>query len=578
MSQGRSEMVAINADVVGYSRLIADDLEAATAMMDEYRDLVGLEVGQSGGTLVNFVGDSFMAVFDDAKAAMQAAITITTDIETRQAARAGARRARFRMGLDQGAVRVSGDEYFGDALNIAARIQAIAQPGGISVSGRVYRALDEPALRFKPIGRRHLKNIPEEVEVFEFADLPGDGSGISSQRSLALESPTVAVLPIHAETVDETVRGMAGILRTDLIHRLSRVPQLSVIDASTEPDGGGAPGAARYMIETGIHQAADHVRVYANLVDVASMNVVKAHKRTAQVADLFEMSEAFADEVGRAIEVELVIGEPAGLYAELDDPAAIEQVYLGWYQLTVGTREGWSRAVEHFGSVARSHPDQPYGHVLSAFASWMGAGNGWVGDPEATLIKARDQARAGLALGDPTGMAQTVEAAVLMSQGLGEEALEAIEKVEIVRPTCDVTFGLEGSVRRYLGQWEQAVDRTDTAMRLTGVNKPWYPTVKACSLFGGERVEQAAAVAEMVLEHQPQNLEALLVLSAAQAELGLERRARATAELIRERFPTVNVALWLDRSPYRDRSMVARWKSDLISAGAIVPERGDQRA
>jgi hypothetical protein len=273
-----------------------------------------------------------------------------------------------------------------------------------------------------------------------------------------------------------------------------------------------------------------------------------------------------------------VVGEPAGLYADLDDPEAIEQVYLGWYHLTIGTPEGWSRALEHFGRVARSHPDQPYGHVLSAFANWMGASNGWVREPGATLLKAREQARVGLALGDPTGMAATVEAAVLMSQGHGEEALEAIEKVEIIRPTCDVTYGLAGSVRRFLGQWEKAVDLTDMAMRLTGVNKPWYPTVQACSLFMGGRVEQAATLAEMVLEHQPQNLEALLVLTAAQVELGLDRRARATAELIRERYPTVNVAEWLDANPYQGRDMVDRWRADLISAGAIPSGGGEPGA
>ena len=575
MSEIRAEMVALNADVVGYSRLVADDVAAMTATMDAYRDLVERSVSESGGALVNFVGDNFMAVFDDVRSAMRTAISITSEIEARNADRAGTRIARFRMGLDQGPVTVAGGEHFGDALNIAARIQAIAQPGGISVSGRVYRALDEPALRFKPIGRRHLKNIPEEVDVFEFADLPGDGSGTSSQRPLALESPTVAVLPIHAEMADETVRSMAGILRTDLIHRLSRVPQLTVIDAKDEADGGSTPGAARYMIETGVHQAGDIVRVYATLMDVASMNVVKAHKRTALVADLFALSEAFADEVGRSVEIELIIGEPAGLYADLDDPDAIEQVYLGWYQLTVGTREGWSRALDHFGRVARSHPDQPYGHVLSAFANWMGASSGWVRDPEATLLKAWGQAEVGLAIGDPTGMARTVEAAILMSQGRGEAALEAIEKVEIVRPTCDVTFGLEGSVRRYLGQWESAVDLTDVAMRLTGVNKPWYPTVKACSLFLGGRVEQAAAVAEMVLEYQPNNLEALLVLAAAQVELGLGRRARATVELVRDRFPTVDVSAWLAANPYRSPEMVSRWRDDLVAAGAIASERGD---
>ncbi len=289
-------------------------------------------------------------------------------------------------------------------------------------------------------------------------------------------------------------------------------------------------------------------------------------------ADLFGLSDALVDEVARSLEIDLIVGEPAGLYADLDDPLAIEQVYLGWYHLTIGTPEGWTRALEHFDSVARSHPDQPFGVVLAAFANWMGVANGWARDRDETLRTAREQALAGLAIGDPTGIARTVEAAVLMSQGRGQEALETIEKVEILRPTCDVTFGLEGSVRRYLGDWEKAIDLTDMAMRLTGVNKPWYPTVQACSLFMGGRFEQAAATAEMVLEHQPRNLEALLVLTAAQVELGLDRRARATAGLIRERFPTVDVAAWLEGNPYQRRDMVDRWRDDLVAAGAIVPE------
>ncbi len=571
-------MVALNADVVGYSRLMADDLEATTATMEEYRDIVEQSVAGNGGTLVNFVGDSFMAVFANAMDAMRSAIAITTEIETRNEAQASSRGARFRMGLDEGVVTVSDDDYFGDPLNIAARIQAMAPAGGISVSGRVYRALDEPALRFRPVGRRHLKNIPEGVDIYEFADLPTDGSASAVHRSLALESPIVAVLPIHADTVEGSVRAAADVIRTDLIHRLARIPQLKVIDARTEPSAGGVRETARYMIETGVLQAGDKVRVYASVFDVTTMNVVKSHKWTAKAADLFALSDELAEEVGQSLEVDLIIGEPAGLYAELDDPAAIEQVYLGWYHLTVATPEGWARSLEHFDAVARAHPDKPFGHVLLAFANWMGANNGWAPDPDEALLVALEQARAGLAVGDQTGMAKTVEAAVLMSQGRGQEALEAIESVEIVRPTCDATFGVAGSVRRYLGEWEQAVDLTDRAMRLTGVNKPWYPTVKACSLFMGGRLEQAADMAEMVLEHQPRNLEALLVLAAAQVELGLDRRARATVELIRERYPTVDVGKWLDGNPYQRREMVDRWRDDLIAAGAIAPQPGDQGA
>jgi len=167
-------------------------------------------------------------------------------------------------------------------------------------------------------------------------------------------------------------------------------------------------------------------------------------------------------------------------------------------------------------------------------------------------------------------MSQAVEAAVLMSRGEVDAALAQLDNLAIVRPTCDITFGLEGSVRRYLGQWEQAVELLDTAMRLTGINKPWYPTVKATALFVGGRLDEASSLAEGVLEYQPNNLEALLVLAAAQTELGLERRARATGELIRSRFPSVDVNEWLEKTPYQRRELVERWKGDLMSAGAIT--------
>ena len=563
-------MVALNADIVGYSKLLADDFEATTAAMAEYQHLVEKRIAESGGNLVNFVGDNFMAVFDNATDAMRTSISISAEIEDKNTDLPKARRVRFRMGIDQGEVSISGENYFGDALNIAARIQAMARPGGVSVSGRVYKALDEPALRFRSMGQKKLKNIPEEIGVYEFADLPAEGPETSGGRNLALEAPTIAVLPIHTEMVDSSIASVAQMLRADLIYRLSNMPNLNVIDASIDTATGADGSSARYMLETGIHQAGDQVRVYASLIDVSTMNGVTSHRWTSTSADLLTLSDEVADDVARSLEIELIIGEPARTYNELGDPEAIKNVYQGWFQLTSGTPEGWARAIELFADVARSHPDQPYGHVLSAFANWMGAAQGIVKDRKAYLERAYGQAQKAEAMGDPTGLAKTVIAAILMSQGHVHEALEKVESVEITRPTCDVTFALEGSVRRYMGQWEKSVDLLDKAMRLSPVNKPWYPTVQACSLYMGGRLEQAAETAEAVIEYQPNNLEALLVLAASQVELGMDRRARATSELIKERFPAMKVEDWLARNPYQDAAMVERWKKDLAAAGVIT--------
>jgi adenylate cyclase len=560
---------ALNADVVGYSRLLADDFDATSASMVVARDIVDRQVAAHGGTLVNFVGDNFMAVFDQSIRGVQSAIAIATDLEVVNHHLDASRQLKFRMGMDIGEVSVSGGHFEGDALNVAARIQALARSGGLSVSGAVYRELDEPMLRFRNTGAQRLKNIPEPVEVYEFVDLPTSGGGIVTESRLALDIPTIAVLPIHTEGVSDETAAVASVIRADVIHRLASIPELDVIDAGDEGSVGPHGRAVRYMLETGVHQFGARLRLHATVFDVTTMNVVKANKVSTTVEDILDVSDAFADEVGRAIEVELVVGAPAGLYAELDDAEAIEKVYRGWYHFRSDTKEGWNEALRLFGQVADAHPDQPYGWVLSAFANWIGASNGWAPDAKVALETARLEARKGVEVGDPTGMGRTVEAAVMMSSGEVDEAIAALSDVEIVRPTCDVTFGLEGSIKRYLGEWEEAVDLMDVAMRLTGINKPWYPTVKACSLFLGNRFEQAAAMSEAVLEYQPGNIEALLVLAASQHELGLDRRAEATAARVREAYPALDVAEWMDRNPYRDPALVERWRSDLVALELI---------
>jgi hypothetical protein len=280
--------------------------------------------------------------------------------------------------------------------------------------------------------------------------------------------------------------------------------------------------------------------------------------------------ETAAGEVARSLQIDLVIGEPAGLYGELEDPIAIEKIYFGWYHLTSTTPEGWMESLKLFSEVAESHPDVAFGHVLYAFAQWVSTEVGIAPDRNEALEEAYEAAQRGLAVGDPTGLAPMVIAAVLLSRGQADDAVEMIEGVTVTRPTCDVTYGVEGSVRRYVGEYGRAVSLIDKAMRLSGSTKPWYPTVKACSLFLGGQSDQASAIAEAVLEGQPDNLEALLVLGGAQVEQGLNRRALATAQLVKERFPGTDVEAWIDASPYQNREAVDRWKRNLTSIGLIT--------
>ena len=305
------------------------------------------------------------------------------------------------------------------------------------------------------MGKQDLKNIPEEVEVYRFSDLPSGGFNKPEGRSFSLESPTVAVLPIHTDTVESSIEPTAEVIRADLVHRLASIPNLTVVDAA---DGEQAKNSASYFLETGVVQLGDQVRVFAKLVDVATWSVATSHKWTATTNELFSLSDEIADEMAKALEIELVIGEPARIYADLADPETLQRVYNGWFELNSGTREGWANALEAFESVALTHPSEPIGLVLSAFAKWVGVGEGYVQNQEAILQEAWDQAQLGIDMADPTGLAQTVQAAILMSRGLGEQALEKVDGREIQRPTAiSLLLSREVSVATWVSGSKQSI-------------------------------------------------------------------------------------------------------------------------
>lgn len=563
--------MALNADIVGYSRLLADDPTTTANRLVQFERMAAVNVEEADGTLINFVGDNFMAVFETPEDALKAAIATTKEIETGNDELPPTRQMRFRMGIDQGDVVITEEgQHVGDALNIAARIQAIALPGGISVSGEIFKALDEPGLRFRSIGPRKLKNIPEMVQVYEFADLPAHASDQKATR-FSLEVPSVAVLPIHTEGLEPSRTGLARPLMTDVVNRLAKIPNLSVINVTAdtaEHDLMADPGVAvRYMLQLGMFEAGDELRVYAELIESNTINSIWSDRWDADSGRVFDVIDTVAHDIARALEVELIIGEPSRYYTQLGDAHTLAVVYQGWYELTSGTREGWRKSIELFESIDNSKAEGGLtSHALLAYAHWTGAAFGF-DDAETEWELARAHADKGIELNDITGMSRMVIAAMALEQGETERALEETEAALELRPNCDVTFGLEASIRRYLGQWQQAVDLAEQAMDLTPLVKPWYPTVLASSYYVGERYEDAASTAEAVIEHQSHNLEALLVLTAAQSAQGLTRRATATADLVRDRFPTTTAAEWLKRNPFQEDDVIDRWRRDLAAAG-----------
>jgi adenylate cyclase len=561
--------VVLHADVVDYSRLLADDPAATVETMRAYQKLVAVAVADAGGTLVNFVGDSFLAVFDDAASGMRAAMRICAEVRARNADVPRTRQAWFRLGLDAGEVVAADDgRHFGDPLNIAARIQALAEIGGINVTQAVYTELDEPALRLIDTGARRLKNIPEPVRVYRLADM---GRGVEGDvRPPTPPTPTVVVLPVH-HADDPVTREVAEALRLELVDALGALAGLRVVDhreVRGEVDRGPGTVDASYALHSGVVRSGTRLRAYATLGEIETMNRAWGGRWEGSTGDVFALQDRMANAVVRAMEVELVVGEPAILYRSSLDARARGLVYQGWHHFRSGTPEGWRRARELFLRVRDDWPDGVTGYALSAFVCWWGAMQRLSPTPAEDLEVAAAAAARGAELGDPTGLSHMVTAALRLEAGedLGQ-ALEAAQAALELRPTCDVSFAVLGSVQRYLGEWEAAVESCRRAFELSPVRVPWFATVQASAYYVGERYHEAARLAEQVVDRQPDNREALQVLAASQQALGLHRRARAAVELLRERHPGTTVDDLPRRHPFRDPEIIERWTAQLSAAG-----------
>lgn len=555
----------MHADIADYSRLMADDEQATVATVRRYQRLVVGAVEQAGGTLINFVGDSFAAIFDDAYSAMRAAVAITHAVREHNQALPRTRRTWFRLGIDAGQIVITEDgRYFGDPLNIAARIQALADVGGINVTQKVYAALDEPALRLISLGPRRLKNIPEMIRVYRLAGTREEEDGTHPTRGAF--TPSIVLMPTRTSGtgVDPTI---AEALHLDLVKALGDVPGLKVIDDAADSVRADRIDA-RYYLETTVVASGDRLRVYALLGEFDTVNRVWGGRWEGTVGELFALQDTVSADTRRAMEIELVVGEPARLYYEELDADARDAVYHGWYELTLGTREGWLAARDHFRQVVRSHPDAVTGYALAAFAYWLGTAEGFSTAPDEDRQEAGRYAARGIELDDPTGLSHLVVAALKLYAGEDLHAvLDVAEESLRRRPTCDVSFAVLGSVRRYLGEWRAAVQACDHALQLSAVGHPWFWTIEASAYYVGERYHEAAEIAERVVESHSGGREAMLVLAASQQALGLSRRARATVAALLDRFPGTRRGELPLRHPFRDPAVLERWDRHLADAG-----------
>jgi TolB-like protein len=453
------------ADVVGYSRLMGADETGTLRRLTELRQQV-LEplVADYHGRIVKLMGDGILVEFASVVDAVTCAVAWQNDVAQREAAADEDKRLMFRIGINLGDVIVEEDDIHGDGVNIATRLEGLAEPGSICLSGDAYRqAKGKVEINFEDLGEHDLKNIAEPVRVYQIA---GDGAEAAPAKApLTLpDKPSIAVLPFDNMSGDPEQEYFSDGITEDIITELSRFKNLFVIARNStfafkgQAVNVGAVGAklgVAYVVEGSVRKAGNRVRVTAQLVEAKSGNHIWAERYDRDLEDIFAVQDELVHEIAVAVPEQLnVAAIDRARRRNVENLSAYDHVLRGEWLLnqeygSLEARGLFEKAIEIDPSCARAYTRLAAIHAYSIFSHGASVN-------EAAEM-ARLNAERALEI-DPTDPAiQAIVAEAYIMVGEHDLARRHIEMAIKLNPNEYAVMNFAGIVLMYLGDHDEAL-------------------------------------------------------------------------------------------------------------------------
>jgi adenylate cyclase len=571
----RKLAVILAADVAGYARLMAADEEGTLATLNERRQVVDDLIARYHGRVFTTAGDSVMAEFASAVEAVRCAAAIQQEFERRNANLPQTRRMLFRVGVNLGDVMVGGDNLFGDGVNVAARLEGVAEPGGICISGAVYDQIrNKVDLGFDDLGERSLKNLGYPVRVFGVRRDGVAEVGPLRQRPAPSAFPSIAVLPFGNLGGDPEHEYFADGITEDLITELSRFQELRVIARNSvliykskpvRVQEVGQELGVRYVLEGSVRKAGGRIRITAQLIDGATGHHLWAERFDRALADIFEVQ----DEVTSRIVATL-----AGKLAESERRRARsgQTENLEAYDCVLRGRELWERFTFEDNREARRlyekaielDPDYARAYASLAWTYLVEHSEGWVDPEERPLERALEFARRGVAVNPASHSNHLALGQVCLSKGLHEEALEALETAIALNPNDADGYVFLAMALNRAGRPEEAIGLVEKAQRLNPAAPRWYTWNLGIAYYLSRRYDDAITA---LRRGRPLGPMAYRWLAASYAQLGRETDAEAVAEEYLKLTPDFSLARHLEMLQFQHAEDREHYVDGLRKAG-----------
>ncbi|SLN53782.1 adenylate/guanylate cyclase domain-containing protein [Oceanibacterium hippocampi] len=570
-------------DIVAYSRLMEADEDGTLERMKAHRrELWEPEIAGRGGRIVGSAGDGLMIEFASAVSAVECALAIQKAMAAREAGRPAGQRMLLRVGVNIGEVMVDGSDLLGDGVNIAARLQALATPGGICISGKVHDEIRGAlAADFTHGGEHAVKNIARAVRVWRWpADgLPNGAAGANGDAGPPLpDKPSIAVLPFENMSGDPEQDYFADGICEDVITDLSKVSGLFVTARhSSFAYKGRNPDirvvcrelGIRYVLEGSVRRAGRRVRINAQLIDGLTGGHVWADRFDRDLEDIFAAQDDVTRAIVRALEVVMTRDEKARRAARGKiDPAAYDLYIRGRGAIARITAESMAEARGYLARAIEIDPGQARFHAWMAGCHCIEFANGWNGDSKEHLAAARALADRALAIDANEPAAYQALALVDLREGDLEQARRNAELSLERDPNSAVGFASLGNVYDFLGRHEEAVAALQQAVRLD----PEFSITQQFlgrALFSLGRYEAAETAYMKRLEKAPNSDFSRLFLAAIYGHGGRFEEARRLWQSVREINPDFDLARLRHILPYRDPARLEHLLDGLRAARLI---------
>jgi TolB-like protein/Tfp pilus assembly protein PilF len=534
------------ADVVGYTRLMGADETGTLRRLTELRQQV-LEplIAEHHGRVVKLIGDGLLVEFASVVDALTCAVAWQDGVAAREAETDEDRRFQFRIGINLGDVIVEGDDIHGDGVNIAARIEGQAEPGGICLSGDAYRqAKGKVKVDFEDLGERDLKNVAEPVRIYRIA---GDGSGLAgaapAKAPLALpDKPSIAVLPFANMSGDKEQEYFSDGITEDVITELSRFRELFVIARNSSFSYKGKAVkvqdiatdlGVRYVLEGSVRAAGDRIRVTAQLIDAETGHHIWSERYNREITDLFALQDEIAQTVAGTVAGRLKLtAEDRAERKPIESLEAYDYALRG-QSIIADTKENNLRARQAYEKAIELDPMLTMAYVGLARSYVIEWFNHWWDSADAPLDPARDYAAKAVSLDNTDSKAHLILGHVYEERREYEEAKVHLERALELNPNDADALALMGTFLQTTRRPREAIDSYLKAMRLNPYYPAWYVWKLGSAYFAVREYENALIPLKEALNRNPKFKRARLALAATYAQLDrIEEAGRQVEELL----------------------------------------------